>query len=122
MLPHLAPQLYARIAIDVGYAILALTGLSFLGLGAQPPTPELGSIIADARNYTLQAWWYATLPGAFILAAVVSAIVIGNRLERRPEGRRHERRHSRPAVRAVGPAGAVRSPWTAPPFRPPNAR
>ena len=86
MLPHLAPQLYARIAIDVGYAILALTGLSFLGLGAQPPTPELGSIIADARNYTLQAWWYATLPGAFILAAVVSAIVIGNRLERAAGG------------------------------------
>jgi peptide/nickel transport system permease protein len=82
MLPHLAPQLYARIAIDIGYAILAMTGLSFLGLGAQPPTPELGAIIADARNYTLQAWWYATLPGLFILAAVVSAIVIGNRLER----------------------------------------
>jgi peptide/nickel transport system permease protein len=86
MLPHLAPQLYARISIDIGYAILALTGLSFLGLGAQPPTPELGSIIADARNYTLQAWWYATLPGAFILAAVVSAIVIGNRLERSAGG------------------------------------
>jgi peptide/nickel transport system permease protein len=86
MLPHLAPQLYARIAIDIGYAILALTGLSFLGLGAQPPTPELGAIIADARNYTLQAWWYATLPGAFILAAVVSAILIGNRLERAAGG------------------------------------
>jgi peptide/nickel transport system permease protein len=86
MLPHLAPQLYARIAIDIGYAILALTGLSFLGLGAQPPTPELGAIIADARNYTLQAWWYATLPGVFILAAVVSAILIGNRLERAAGG------------------------------------
>jgi len=83
MLPHLASQLYARIAMDIGYAILALTGLSFLGLGAQPPTPELGSLIADARNYTLQAWWYATLPGVFILASVLSAIVIGNRLERR---------------------------------------
>ncbi len=86
MLPHLASQLYSRIAIDVGYAILALTGLSFLGLGAQPPTPELGSIIADARNYTLQAWWYATLPGLFILAAVVSAMAIGARLERATAG------------------------------------
>ena len=86
MLPHLLPQLYARIAMDVGYAILALTGLSFLGLGAQPPTPELGSIIADARNYTLQAWWYATLPGSFILAAVLSATLIGNRLERATSG------------------------------------
>jgi peptide/nickel transport system permease protein len=86
MLPHLLPQLYARLAMDVGYAILALTGLSFLGLGAQPPTPELGSIIADARNYTLQAWWYATLPGLFILAAVLSATLIGNRLERATSG------------------------------------
>lgn len=86
LLPHLATQLYARIAMDIGYAILALTGLSFLGLGVQPPTPELGSIIADARNYTLQAWWYATLPGLFILAAVVSSICIANWLERYVEG------------------------------------
>jgi peptide/nickel transport system permease protein len=86
MLPHLASQLYARIAMDIGYAILAMTGLSFLGLGAQPPTPELGSIIADARNYTLQAWWFATLPGLFILAAVLTAIVIGNHLERSTAG------------------------------------
>jgi len=82
LLPHLASQLAARVAMDVGYAILALTGLSFLGLGAQPPTPELGSIIADAKNYTLQAWWYATLPGLFIFAAVLSAVAIANRLER----------------------------------------
>jgi peptide/nickel transport system permease protein len=88
MVPHLASQLYSRVAIDVGYAILALTGLSFLGLGAQPPTPELGSIIADARNYTLEAWWYATLPGLFILAAVVSAMIIGNRLEKATGGPR----------------------------------
>lgn len=88
MLPHLASQLYSRIAMDIGYAILALTGLSFLGLGAQPPTPELGSIIADARNYTLQAWWYATLPGVFILAAVISAMIIGGRLESATGGNR----------------------------------
>jgi peptide/nickel transport system permease protein len=82
MLPHLVSQLAARVSVDVGYAILALTGLSFLGLGAQPPTPELGAIIADARNYALQSWWYATLPGIFILLAVLSSMAIGNRLER----------------------------------------
>jgi peptide/nickel transport system permease protein len=86
LLPHLSSQLYARMALDIGYAVLALTGLSFLGLGARPPTPELGSIIADARNYALQAWWYATLPGLFILAAVLSANVLGSRLERRFSG------------------------------------
>ncbi len=88
ILPHLASQLSARMALDVGYAILALTGLSFLGLGAQPPTPELGAIIADARNYILQAWWYSTLPGLFILAAVICAITIGSRLERVAAGSR----------------------------------
>lgn len=86
MLPHLASQLYSRIAIDVGYAILALTGLSFLGLGAQPPTPELGSMIADARNYTLVSWWYATLPGVFVLGAVATAMIVGSRLERGTRG------------------------------------
>lgn len=81
LLPHLLPQLSARISMDIGYAVLALTGLSFLGLGAQPPTPELGSMIADARNYMLQAWWYSTLPGIFVLGAVLSAMAVGDWLE-----------------------------------------
>jgi peptide/nickel transport system permease protein len=83
LLPHLLPQLSARVSMDVGYAVLALTGLSFLGLGVQPPTPELGNLIADSRNYTLQAWWYSTLPGLFVLAAVLSAMSVGDWLERK---------------------------------------
>jgi peptide/nickel transport system permease protein len=83
LLPHLLPQLSARVSMDVGYAVLALTGLSFLGLGAQPPTPELGAIIADARSHLLVAWWYTTLPGLFVLAAVLSAMVVSDWLEGR---------------------------------------
>ncbi len=83
LLPHLLPQLSARVSMDVGYAVLALTGLSFIGLGAQPPTPELGSIIADARSHLLVAWWYTTLPGLFVLAAVLSAMVVSDWLEGR---------------------------------------
>lgn len=83
LLPHLLPQLSARVSMDVGYAVLALTGLSFLGLGAQPPTPELGAIIADARSHLLEAWWYTTLPGLFVLAAVISSMVVSDWLERR---------------------------------------
>jgi peptide/nickel transport system permease protein len=83
LLPHLLPQLSARVSMDVGYAVLALTGLSFLGLGAQPPTPELGAIIADARNHLLEAWWYTTLPGLFVLAAVLSSMVLSDWLEGR---------------------------------------
>lgn len=83
LLPHLVPQLSARISMDVGYAVLALTGLSFLGLGAQPPTPELGAIIASARSHLLEAWWYTTLPGLFVLAAVLSSMLVSDWLESR---------------------------------------
>jgi peptide/nickel transport system permease protein len=86
LLPHLMPQLSARVSMDIGYAVLALTGLSFLGLGAQPPTPELGSIIAAARSHLLQAWWYTTLPGVFVLAAVLSTMVVSDWLESRNKG------------------------------------
>lgn len=81
--PHVLPQISARISMEVGYVVIALTGLGFLGLGAQPPTPELGTMIAEAHDYMLQAWWYSTLPGVFILAAVVSAMAIGDWLEAR---------------------------------------
>ena len=87
LLPHLLPNLSARVSMDVGYAVLALTGLSFLGLGAQPPTPELGAIIADARSHLLVAWWYTTLPGLFVLAAVLSSTVISDWLETRNKNR-----------------------------------
>ena len=81
--PHVLPQISARISMEVGYVVIALTGLGFLGLGAQPPTPELGTMIAEAHDYMLQAWWYSTLPGVFILASVVSAMAIGDWLEAR---------------------------------------
>ncbi len=72
--------------MDVAYAVLALTGLSFLGLGAQPPTPELGAIIASARSHLLEAWWYTTLPGLFVLAAVLSSMLVADWLESRNKG------------------------------------
>jgi peptide/nickel transport system permease protein len=87
LLPHLLPQLSARVSMDIGYAVLALTGLSFLGLGAQPPTPELGAIIADAHSHLLVAWWYTTLPGLFVLAAVLSAMLVSDWLEARNKSR-----------------------------------
>ncbi len=87
LLPHVLPQLSARVSMDVGYAVLALTGLSFLGLGAQPPTPELGAIIADAHSHLLVAWWYTTLPGLFVLAAVLSAMLVSDWLDGRNTNR-----------------------------------
>ena len=83
LLPHLVPQLSARLSMDVGYAVLAMTGLSVLGLGAQPPTPELGTIIAEAHSHLLVAWWYTTLPGVFVLAMVLSSMTVSDWLEAR---------------------------------------
>jgi peptide/nickel transport system permease protein len=71
MLRHLLPNAFTPIAVkmslDVSVAILATASFSFLGLGAAPPSPELGSLVTQGRNYFLQAWWYTTLPGAMIL-------------------------------------------------------
>jgi peptide/nickel transport system permease protein len=66
-----AAPILVQASLDVGYAILAASSLSFLGLGVQPPTAEWGTMIADARNYLQEAWWMAAFPG---LALAVSAL------------------------------------------------
>lgn len=64
----------------VGVAILDTAALSFLGLGAQPPTPEWGSMLNEGRNYIYQAWWLATFPGIAITAVVFSVNFLGDAL------------------------------------------
>lgn len=80
VLPHTFPQLNARVTVDVGYALVALTGLSFLGLGAQNPSPEWGLMVSNAKTYVLNAWWYAVLPGAVILLVVVYLVTLGDEI------------------------------------------
>ncbi len=65
-------------SIDIGFAILATASLSFIGLGAQPPTPEWGALIAQARSYMVDAWWYPTFPGLAIFFAVLGFNLLGN--------------------------------------------
>jgi peptide/nickel transport system permease protein len=83
ILPHLVPALSARISLEVGNVVVALAGLSFLGLGAQPPAPELGAIIADGREYIETAWWICTLPGIFLIAIVLSSMFLSDWIEER---------------------------------------
>jgi len=78
VIPRSYGQLLVRMTLDVGYVLVAFTGLSFLGLGAQPPTPEWGVLIATAKNYALLAWWYPLLPGLVILATVSICVWIGD--------------------------------------------
>jgi peptide/nickel transport system permease protein len=78
LLPNVGTTVVIQASIDIGFAILASASLSFIGLGAQPPTPEWGAIIAQARSYMVDAWWYPTFPGLAIFLAVLGFNLLGN--------------------------------------------
>ena len=78
ILPQTTTELNARITLDLGYVLLALTGLSFLGLGAQNPTPEWGVMVADSRLIIFRAWWYGVLPGLVIFLTVLAFMTFGD--------------------------------------------
>ncbi|MFC8451949.1 ABC transporter permease [Kitasatospora sp. NPDC057223] len=87
ILPNSAGPLLALAVVGVGRAMIEGSALSFLGLGAQPPTPEWGSMLADGRNALGIAWWTAAAPGVAVTLAVVVITVVGRRLQARFEGR-----------------------------------
>jgi peptide/nickel transport system permease protein len=84
MLRHILPNTASAVIIfsmvdAIGNIILAAS-LGFLGLGAQPPTPEWGTMISDGQNYILSSWWIATLPGLAIVFVGVAFSLIGDGL------------------------------------------
>jgi peptide/nickel transport system permease protein len=81
ILPQTTEELGVRISLDVGNVILIATGLSFLGLGTQPPTPEWGSMLGEARTYILSGWWLSFFPGIVIVLAVLSFSLFGDALQ-----------------------------------------
>ena len=80
ILPNIASSIIVRTTIGMGGTILAAASLGFLGLGAPPPTPEWGRMIAESREYLPQAWWYATAPGLAILLVVIGFNLLGDGL------------------------------------------
>jgi peptide/nickel transport system permease protein len=80
VLPQCLPAIGVRVTLDLGYAILALTGLSFLGLGVQNPTPEWGVMVATSRMFVFRAWWYAIMPGLAIFLTVLALTSAGRSL------------------------------------------
>jgi peptide/nickel transport system permease protein len=79
VLPNIAGPVLVLMTLDLANAILLLSGLSFLGLGAQPPQPEWGSMVATGTQY-FQFWWMGTFPGLAIFTAVLAFNFIGDSL------------------------------------------
>ncbi len=77
MLPNIIQSILVLTTLRMGFMIVTEASLSFLGLGIQPPTPAWGSMVADGRNYLLNAWWVATVPGIAIVVLVLSINLFG---------------------------------------------
>lgn len=80
ILPNAWSPTIVKVTLDMGFVILTSSGLSFLGLGAQPPTPEWGTMIAEGRGYLPGAWWAATFPGLAIFLTVLGFNLLGDGL------------------------------------------
>lgn len=80
VLPNVLPSLIVLATLGLASAILTASGLSFLGLGAQPPTPEWGAMLSFGRAYLRQAWWITTFPGLAIMVTVLGMNMLGDGL------------------------------------------
>ncbi len=80
LLPMVWPLVIVQATTDVGFVILAASGLSFLGLGAQPPTPEWGAMIFDSLTHQPNSWWLAVFPGGAIALVAVGFNLLGDSL------------------------------------------
>lgn len=87
---HIVPNTIGPVVvlatIGTGTAILNAAGLSFLGLGPQPPVPEWGAVLAESRDYFNLGWWVAVFPGLAVLGTVCLITVVGRRLQHRYQG------------------------------------
>lgn len=82
VVPQIVPMLAGLIALQFGHTILNIAALGFLGVGIQPPTPEWGAMIAEARPYFSRAPWLAIAPGLFLFALTALALAIARSLSR----------------------------------------
>ena len=78
--PNALSPVIVQLTLDIGYAILATSSLSFIGLGAQPPTPEWGAMINTARSHFQDAWWFITFPGVALALTVLGFNLLGDGL------------------------------------------
>ena len=80
ILPNIFAPIIVLATVGIAVAILSAAGLSYLGLGAQPPTPEWGAMLSEARAFLREAWWMSTFPGLVIMLVVLSFNLLGDGL------------------------------------------
>jgi peptide/nickel transport system permease protein len=80
VLPNVSAPIIVLATIGIATSILSAAGLSYLGLGAQPPTPEWGAMLSDARAYLRTGWWMAVFPGLAIMIVVMAFNLLGDGL------------------------------------------
>ena len=73
-------SLIVRVTLDMSSIVLTAAGLGFLGMGAQPPSPEWGAMIASARRFLLDEWWVPTIPGLAIFVVSLAFNLLGDGL------------------------------------------
>lgn len=79
--PNTLPPMMVQISLNMGWAILNAAGLSFIGLGVQPPTPEWGIMVAEGANFIISGeWWLVVFPGMALMLAVFTFNLIGDGL------------------------------------------
>ena len=74
------PAIITKMTLDFGFVILVALSLSFPGLGVQPPTPDLGSMVAEGAKYLPDSWWLRMFPGLAILVIVFGFNLVGDAL------------------------------------------
>ena len=80
ILPNIISSIVIKASLDIGFAILNLAALGFIGVGAQPPLPEWGAMIATGRRFLPQYWWYSTFPGLAMFLTVFGFNMLGDGL------------------------------------------
>ena len=78
VIPNITTPILVKSSMDIGFAVLTLAALGFIGLGAQPPTPDWGKMIADGRRYLPESWWLTLFPGIAIFLTVFAFNLLGD--------------------------------------------
>jgi peptide/nickel transport system permease protein len=103
LLPNAAAPMLIKATMDVALCVEWIASLGFIGLGARPPAPEWGAMIATSRQYALTSWWYVLFPTVALLITVIGFLLLGAAFEERLGGRRSL---SRRTIRLLRPAPA----------------